>query len=179
MEMSESNEAQDRDAVDYALTKFAANFLRVVAGAGQPHEVVSDMTQCLQALREYSDKNPLRGLDLSGWLDGSKEMRRREEASPETAAITAAEWSICEAALRLIAAQFNSPTAHRESRARSDLNHAIKDLKEAREEIDRSLAENVKRHGSSVAAAEAALAALKEKATGKKPASAKARPPRR
>jgi hypothetical protein len=165
MEMSDFKEAQDRDAVDYALAKFTANFLRVVAQAGQPHEVVSDMTQCLQALREYSEKNRHRPLDLSGWLDGGKEMSRREEADPETAAITAAEWSICQAALRLIAAQFNSPTFHQERRARSDLNHAIKDLKEAWEET----------HGSSVAATSATL---KEK-EGKKPTPAKARPPRR
>ena len=113
-------------------------------------------------------------------LDGGEGMSRREEAYPTEAAMTAAEWRVCQAALRLIAAQFNSAGFHKaqESRARSDLNQAIKQLKEAQEErgkeFDRQRAEDAKTHGLSVAAA---LATLNEKA-GKKLTSVKARRPR-
>jgi hypothetical protein len=111
-------EDYDSTRLNNALAAHAANPLRVVAQGGSGWDVLVGMRECIALAEGYREK---RGQDPGGdnfvaiSLDGGTAERDGSDRAPkwmqaEAKAKAAAEWDVCRAALRLVAARLNPTT---------------------------------------------------------------------
>ena len=105
------------EVVKVALTDFAVNFLRVMAGGGSPIKILRDMARCIAEFEAYRSITHVwpTSYELAGILDADKwdreridswsddERKRREENGMEDEIIAA--MTIRQASLEIIAAQ--------------------------------------------------------------------------
>lgn len=112
-----------------AIRELAANLLRVIRGAGKPHEIEMQVQAALEAFIHYRDLvgTPAppdivcRGID--GWTDTATDAPLAEEALHEQELLN----SILQGALQVVASRLLGQLTH-ETRGRRQMHSAIHEL---------------------------------------------------